>query len=77
MLLESVIVAGVGVVVGLAVSAATVVPFALARDEGVAPNGQVWLSAVVATALVLLTFGAARLGVHRALATGGLVEVVA
>ena len=42
-LAESAIVAVAGVVLGVLASLATVVPFAVARNEGVVPDGQLWL----------------------------------
>ena len=33
----------IGVVLGLIASLATIVPFAVARDEGIVPDGQLWL----------------------------------
>lgn len=59
-LAESAIVAVAGVVLGTIASLATVVPFALARDEGVVPDGQLWLPPLVVAGAVLLTLGAAR-----------------
>lgn len=59
-LAESAIVAVAGVVLGTIASLATVVPFALARDEGVVPDGQLWLPPLVVVGAVLLTLGAAR-----------------
>lgn len=64
-LAEAGIVAGIGVLLGLVASLATVVPFAVARDEGLVPDGQLWLPAVVALATVGLTLGAARSAVRR------------
>ena len=50
---EAAIVAVVGVVFGLLVaSLATVVPFAIARDEGVVPDGQLWLPPLIAAGVV-------------------------
>ena len=37
----------VGVVLGLVASLATIVPFAIARDEGLVPDGQLWLPPLV------------------------------
>ena len=42
-LAEAGVVAGVGVVLGLVASLATIVPFGVARHEGVVPDGQLWL----------------------------------
>ena len=65
-LAESAIVAVAGVVLGLVASLATVVPFAVARDEGVVPDGQLWLPPLIVAGVVLLTLGAARSGLTRA-----------
>lgn len=62
---EAGIVAAIGVLLGLAASLATVVPFAIARDEGVVPDGQLWLPAVVVAATVSLTLASARSAVRR------------
>lgn len=65
-LAESAIVAVAGVVLGALASLATVVPFAVARNEGVVPDGQLWLPPVIVVGVVLLTLGAARGGLTRA-----------
>jgi putative ABC transport system permease protein len=65
-LAESAIVAVTGVALGLVASLATVVPFAVARDEGVVPDGQLWLPPLIVAGVVLLTLGAARSAVARA-----------
>ena len=65
-LAESAIVAVAGVVLGVLASLATVVPFAVARDEGVVPDGQLWLPPLIVVGVVLLTLGAARGGLTRA-----------
>lgn len=62
---EAGIVAGIGVVLGLLASLATVVPFAVARDEGVVPDGQLWLPPLLVAGAVLLTLGSARAAVTR------------
>lgn len=62
---EAAIVAAVGVVMGAIASLSTVVPFAVARDEGVIPDGQLWLPVAVGAVVVLLTLGAARGAVRR------------
>ena len=63
---ESAIVAVTGVALGLVASLATVVPFAVARNEGVVPDGQLWLPPLVVAGVVLLTLGSARGAVARA-----------
>jgi len=62
---EAVLVAAVGVAAGLVASLFTIVPFAVARDEGVVPDGGLWLPAVVAVAVVALTYHAGRGAVRR------------
>jgi len=65
---EAGIVAGIGVGLGFLAALATVVPFALARDEGVIPDGQLWLPPLLAAAAVAITLGAAASAVRRATA---------
>jgi putative ABC transport system permease protein len=62
---EAWVVAVLGVLLGSLASAATVVPFALARDEGIMPDGQLWLPIVVAAGAGALTLGAAANAVRR------------
>jgi putative ABC transport system permease protein len=62
---EAWVVAVLGVLLGSLASAATVVPFALARDEGIMPDGQLWLPIVVAAGAGALTLGAAASAVRR------------
>lgn len=63
---EAGIVAAIGVVLGLIASLATIVPFAIARHEGVVPDGQLWLPPLLVAGIVLLTLGSARAAVARA-----------
>ena len=63
---EAGMVAAVGVVFGLLASLATVVPFSIARDEGIVPDGQLWLPPLLVVAVVAITLGSARLAVARA-----------
>ena len=65
-LAESAIVAATGAALGLVASLATVVPFAVARHEGVVPDGQLWLPPLLVVGVVLLTLGAARGALSRA-----------
>ncbi len=69
---EAGIVAGIGVGLGFLAALATVVPFAIARDEGVVPDGQLWLPPLLAAAAVAITLGAAASAVRRATATPAL-----
>lgn len=62
---EAGIVAAVGVVLGALASLTTVIPFAVARDEGIVPDAQLWLPPLVVAAVVLLTLAAARNAVRR------------
>lgn len=64
-LAEAGVVAGIGVVLGLVASLATVVPFGIARHEGVVPDGGLWLPPLVVTGVVALTLYAARSAVRR------------
>ena len=64
-LAEAGVVAGIGVVLGLVASLATVVPFAVARHEGVVPDGQLWLPPLVVAGAVALTLASARGAVRR------------
>jgi putative ABC transport system permease protein len=64
-LAEARVVAGVGVALGLLASLATIVPFGIARHEGVVPDGQLWLPAVIVAGVVGLTLFAARSAVRR------------
>ena len=73
-LAEARIVAGVGVVLGLLASLATIVPFGVARHEGVVPDGQLWLPALVVAGVVALTLLSARSAVRR---TAPVPQVVA
>jgi putative ABC transport system permease protein len=62
---EAAIVAAVGVMLGAVASLSTIVPFAVAREEGIVPDGQLWLPPLVVGAVVVLTLGAARGAVRR------------
>ncbi|WGY03003.1 FtsX-like permease family protein [Nocardioides sp. QY071] len=63
---EAGVVAVVGVVLGTVAALTTVVPFAVARHEGVVPDGGLWLAPVVVAAVVVLTIGSARGAVRSA-----------
>ncbi len=65
-LLEAAVVAAVGVVLGLVASLASIVPFAIARDEGLLPDGGWWLPAVLVVAVVAVTLGSAAAAFRRA-----------
>ena len=62
---EATFVAGIGVALGLLASLVTVVPFAVARDEGIVPDGQLWLAPALMAAAVAITLGAAAVAVRR------------
>lgn len=64
---EAGVVAAVGVVLGTLAALTTVVPFAVARHEGVVPDGGLWLVPAVVVAVVVLTLGSARGAVRGAL----------
>lgn len=61
---EAALVAVIGVVLGTLAAAASAVPFALARDEGIVPDGGLWLLPAIAAAVVVVTVGAARASVR-------------
>ena len=65
-LAEAGLVAAVGVVLGLVAAMATIVPFAIARDEGPVPDGQLWLPIVLAGAAAAITLASAAAAVRRA-----------
>jgi putative ABC transport system permease protein len=65
-LAEAGIVAAVGVVLGTVGSLATIVPFGIARDEGIVPDGQLWLPPLVIVGVVIVTLAAARSAFARA-----------
>lgn len=73
---ETLMVAVIGVGLGLVGALATVVPFGMAREEGPIPDGQLWLPVVVAVVATLLTVGAGRLAVNRALKAGHPADLV-
>ncbi|NDL59976.1 FtsX-like permease family protein [Phytoactinopolyspora mesophila] len=62
---EAVVVAAVGIVSGLIASLTTMVPFAIARGEGLVPDGQLWLPPTLAAAVIALTVLSARRAVRR------------
>ncbi|MEZ0578605.1 FtsX-like permease family protein [Nocardioides sp. MH1] len=64
---EAGIVAAVGVVLGSIAALATIVPFAVARHEGVVPDGGLWLPPLLVAGVVVLTLLAARGTVRPAL----------
>ncbi len=65
-LAEAGVVAAVGTALGTLASLASIVPFGIARHEGVVPDGQLWLPPLVVAAAVGLTLLAARSAVRRA-----------
>jgi putative ABC transport system permease protein len=62
---EAAVVAAVGAALGLIASLATIVPFGIARGEGIVPDGQLWLPPLLVAGVVGLTLGAARGAVRR------------
>jgi putative ABC transport system permease protein len=64
-LAEAWVIAGVGVVVGAVAALATIIPFGVARDEGIVPDGQLWLPPLLVVGIVLLTLLSARSAVRR------------
>ncbi|WP_164519652.1 FtsX-like permease family protein [Nocardioides ferulae] len=67
---ESLVVAVVGVLLGSLAALVTVVPFSVARDEGLVPDGQLWLPPLVVAAAVTLTVLAARTALRRTMLDG-------
>lgn len=79
-LAEAGLVTAVGLFFGGLASLATVVPYSIARDEGVVPDGQLWLPIVLAVIAAMLTLGASSAAARRALDranTAGLTTAVA
>ncbi len=75
-LIETLLVSTLGAIAGLLASLVTVVPFSMVRDEGVVPDGQLWLPAVTALVAVALTVTTGTFSVARAVRPRAL-EVVA
>ena len=65
-LVEGGFVAALGVLVGLVASLATVVPFAVARHEGVVPDGGLWLPPLLMAGAAAVTLASAGLAARRA-----------
>lgn len=66
-MIEASAVAATGVVLGLVASLATVIPYSIARHEGLLPNGQLWLPPALVALAVVITLGGARVAARRAL----------
>ena len=64
-LVEGAFVAGLGVLVGLLASLASVVPFAVARHEGVVPDGGLWLPPILMAGAAAVTLASAALAARR------------
>ena len=75
MVAEATVVALVGVVLGLVASCASAVPFAMARDEGVVPDGSLWLVPALGAAAVGITLAAAAVSARRATSRPVLVSL--
>ncbi|WP_296603533.1 ABC transporter permease [Nocardioides sp.] len=67
-------VAAIGVVLGALASLVAVIPFGVARHEGVVPDGQLWLPPLVMAAAAALTLLAARSAVRRAHLPAGSLQ---
>ncbi len=65
---EGVLVTILGVVLGCLAAAATAVPYAVARDEGLLPDGQLWVIAVAAGLALVLLVGTGAVATRRTLA---------
>ncbi|WP_020523872.1 FtsX-like permease family protein [Catelliglobosispora koreensis] len=57
--LEAVVVAVLGIGLGLLGAMATAVPYSVVRHEGLVPNGQLWLPPFISAVAVIVTAGAA------------------
>ncbi|MFD1246378.1 FtsX-like permease family protein [Nocardioides ginsengisoli] len=57
---EAAVVAVIGVLLGVLAALTTVVPFAVARHEGVVPDGGLWLVPAIVGAVAAVTLGSAR-----------------
>ena len=66
LLAEAGFVAGVGVLLGLLASTASWMPFAVARHEGVVPDGGLWLPPLLMAGAVAVTLASAGLAARRA-----------
>jgi putative ABC transport system permease protein len=64
-LAEAGFVAGLGVLLGLVASTASWIPFAVARHEGVLPNGGLWLPPLLMAGAVAVTLASAALAARR------------
>lgn len=73
-LAEARVVAAIGVVLGALASLVAVIPFGVARHEGVVPDGQLWLPPLVMAAAAVLTLLAARSAVRRAHVPAGALQ---
>ena len=73
-LAEAAVVATIGIVLGLVASLATIVPFGIARHEGVLPDGELWLPPLLVVATMLLTLGAAHSAVRRLRPLSGVLR---
>lgn len=66
-LVEASLVAATGLVLGLLASLATVIPYSIARDEGIVPDGQLWLPPLLAVIAVTITLVGATTATRRTL----------
>lgn len=79
-LAEAGLVTAVGLVLGGVASVATVVPYSIVRDEGVVPDGQLWLPIVLAVLAAAITLGASSAAARRTLdktTSAGITTAVA
>jgi putative ABC transport system permease protein len=58
MSIEALMVAGIGVVLGTVITAATVMPFTLVTDGSLLPSGPIWIYATIVGTATVLTLGA-------------------
>lgn len=76
-LAEAGLIAVVGVALGVVASLATIVPFAIARNEGAVPDGQLWLPILLALVATAITLGSAAGAVRRVTSNGTEMLVAA
>lgn len=58
---ETLTIAGIGVILGILASTATMVPYSIVRDEGFLPNGTLWLPFVIVFLATAIALGTAML----------------
>lgn len=74
-LVEAAVIAAVGILLGVVCSVVTVLPYSVVRGEGVVPDGQLWVPALVAVVAAGLTLGGSAVAVRRAMAAGARLSL--